>query len=113
MGAFESSDQHSDPHLKPLRVPTRHKDIYAAAKEMVDDLPGWTLVNADDDAGVLSCRRKARMLGGESTVTIRVEGPDDIPNATVTLKSETNGGMLSHDKKNVLEFMRLFYRRVC
>lgn len=112
-GSFESSDAHSDQLLKPLRVPTRHQDIYVAAKEMVDDLPGWQLVGEDEGSGTLTCRRDGRFLGGESTVTIRVEGPDDIPTTTVTLQSVSQDGMLSHDKKNVQEFMKLFYRRVC
>lgn len=112
-GSFESSDSHAERLLKPLRVPTRHQDIYVAAKEMVDDLSDWSLVQEDEGAGTLVCRRNPRFLGGESRITIRVEGPDDIPSTTVTLRSETDGGMLSHDKKNVLEFMKLFYRRVC
>jgi len=111
-GSFETTDQNPEHLLKPLRVPTRHEDIYQAAQELVDDLPGWTLVDKNDETETLRCTRKARLLGGESTVTIRVEGPDDIPNTTVNLKSESNGGLLSHDKKNVLEFMKLFHRRV-
>ena len=112
-GAFESNDSHAEQLLKPLRVPSRHEDIFQAAKEMVDDLPGWDLVSEDPSKGVLTCRRKARMLGGESTVTIHVDGPDEVPSTTVVLRSETASGMLSHDRKNVLEFMKLFYRRVC
>lgn len=111
-GSFETTDQNSELLLRPLRVPTRHGDIYQAAQELIDDLPGWTLVDKDDETETLRCKRKARFLGGESSVTIRVEGPDDIPNTTVTLKSETSSGLLAHDKKNVLEFMKLFHRRV-
>lgn len=112
-GSFESSDGHPDRMLQPLRVPTRHQDIYVAAKEMVDDLPDWDLVSEDEGAGTLTCRRGSRFLGGESEITISVQGPDDIPNTTVTLRSETPSGLLSHDKKNVQEFMKLFFRRVC
>ncbi len=111
-GSFESSDNHSNLLLKPLRVPTRHEDIFQSAKEMIADLPGWELVAEDPERGVLTCRRQARPLGGESTITILVEGPDEIPTTTVTLKSVTASGLLAHDKKNVLEFMKLFYRRV-
>lgn len=113
MGAFETSDGHSDPSLRPLRVPALKGGIYAEAKTMVGDLAGWTLVQADDEALVLRCERKPGLLAGRARVTIRVEGPDGIPSATVHVRSESDGGLLSRDKACVAEFLGPFTRRVC
>lgn len=113
MGSFETDESHSNPSLKPLRVPSRAEGIYDEAKEMVEDLDGWRLVSADDEARVLTCERKGGLLGGTATITIRVEGPDDIPSTTVSVKSETAGGLRSRDKANVMEFTKPFHRRVC
>lgn len=112
MASFESSDSHQQLYLKPLRVPSLKGGIYGTAKELVDDLPGWTLVSEDEGQGVLNCTRAARFLSGQAKVTIQVEGPEDIPSTTVTLKSETDGGLRKCDKANVVEFMKLFHRRV-
>ncbi|MHC4261371.1 MAG: hypothetical protein ACYSWX_02515 [Planctomycetota bacterium] len=112
MACFESSDAHDNIDLKPLRVPSLRDGIYGTAKELVDDLPDWTLDSEDESTGVLCCTRKGRFLSGASKVTIKVEGPDGIPSTTVTLKSESDGGLRKCDKANVLEFMKLFRRRV-
>jgi hypothetical protein len=109
---FETAEGHADQDLQPLRVPTRKEEIYDEAKTMVGDLDGWKLVQADDDALVLTCERKGGLLRAAAKVTIRVDGPDGIPSATVTVRSETDGG-LSRDKANVQEFLRPFRRRVC
>ena len=113
MGSFETDDQHSNPSLKPLRVASLREGIYEQAKEMVDDLDGWTLKSADDEARVLTCERKGGLLGGTATITITVDGPEGIPSTTVSVKSETAGGLRSRDKANVLEFTKPFHRRVC
>lgn len=112
-GSFETDERHSEQSLKPLRVPTRKEDIYGEAKDMVADLPLWELVRTDDEALTLTCQRRGGFLRGDSVITIRVDGPAGIPSATVTVKSETRGGLLSRDKANVQEFMRPFRRRVC
>ena len=113
MGQFETSDSNSHMNLKPLRVPSTQDGIYGEAKEMVEDLPDWTLKSADDEKRILVCQRKGGLLSGEATITITVEGPDGIPSSIVNCKSESSGGLMSRDKANVLEFMRPFHRRVC
>ena len=74
-GSFETSPEHREALLQPLRVPTRAEDIYAEAKDMVADLAGWTLVSSDDAALTLVCERRSGLLGAPARVTIRVEGP--------------------------------------
>ena len=112
-GSFATSDSNSNANLQPLRVPILQQDIYSAAKEMVEDLPDWTIVNADDDKLTLTCKRGGGLLSGEATITITVEGPEGMPSSTVNCRSESSGGLLSRDKANVIEFMRPFHRRVC
>ncbi len=112
-GSFETSDRESIQHLRPLRVPSLKQGIYSRAKEMVADLDGWSLVSEDEATGTLRCERKSRLLGGKARITITVEGPEGIPSTTVSIRSETDGGLLSHDKVNVAEFMKPFHRRVC
>lgn len=110
--SFESNDSHGHQHLQPLRVPSLRDGIYSTAKELVEDLPGWSLLSEDEAAGVINCERKARPLSGTSRITIKVEGPEGVPSTTVTLKSETDGGLRKCDKANIIEFMKLFHRRV-
>jgi hypothetical protein len=112
MGRFESSDQHGALEQQPLRVPRLKGDIWQTAKELVDDLPEWKLVSEDEAQGVLVCERNARFLSAKSKVTIRVQGPEGVPSTTVALLSESSGGLLPGDKKNVVEWMTLFRRRV-
>lgn len=109
---FETNDGESNPLLKPLRVPSLADGLIQTAKELVDDLPEWTLLEADDAKGVLSCERSARLLSGKSKVTIRIESPEGVPSTTVNLRSESSGGLRKGDRANVIEFMRLFMRRV-
>jgi hypothetical protein len=112
-GSFESDDRHADQSLRPIRVPARREDIYGEAKDMVADLAGWELVREDAAAGLLVCRRAGGFLRGEAVITIRVEGPEGIPSSTVLVRSETRGGLLPRDRRNVQEFSRPFHRRVC
>ena len=113
MGVFATSDDNSKQSLRPLRVAVLKDGVYAAAKEMVGDLPGWELVSEDAEGSTLICRRAGGMLSGTAEVTITVEGPDGIPSATVNVRSQTQGGLRSRDKQNVAEFMVPFHRRVC
>jgi hypothetical protein len=114
-GTFQTSDEQSNPSLKPLRVASRKEGVYEEAKNMVTDLAGWTLVRADDAAMTIVCTRKGGLLGGASTITITVEGPEGIPSAIVSVKSDTQGGLpgAARDRQNVLEFLKPFHRRVC
>jgi hypothetical protein len=98
--------------LRPLRVAVRKEDVYAEARNMVADLDGWKLVEADERALVLRCERKGGPLSAPARVTISVEGPDGIPSATVNVESQSAGGLFSRDKANVAEFLEPFGRRV-
>jgi hypothetical protein len=111
--SFETDEAHSSRHLRPLRVATRPESVYDEAKTLVEDLPKWKLVQADDARQVLTCSREGGFLAGPSTVTIRVEGPEGIPSCTVHVRSESSGGLRSRDRANVVEFMEPFHRRVC
>ena len=113
MGGFATSDSHKSQHHRPIRVPTQQGNIYRAAKEMIADLAGWTLVTEDEAQGRLVCRRNNGFLGGISTITIAVEGPEGIPSTTVNVTSESKGALLPRDKANVAEFVRPFFRRIC
>lgn len=113
MAGFQTSDDHARAELRPLRVAMRREELFAEARTMVEDLPRWTLERADEAALELVARRAAGFLGGGSRVTIRVEGPEGIPSATLHVSSTTEGGLLSNDKNVVLEFMTPFTRRVC
>jgi len=110
---FETSDDHAQPHLKPLRVAMRVEAVWDEVKNQVEDLDGWSITNADDAQHVLVCRRRKRFLSGDAQVTIRCEGPADLPSTTVLVRSETAGGMITRDKANILEFIVPFERRVC
>ena len=113
MGSFETSDRHAHASCQPIRVPILREEVYQAAREMVEDLSGWSLVRADDERLELHCAKKGGLLGGAARITVTVEGPDGIPSATVNVRSETDGGLLARDKANVTEFTVPFHRRVC
>lgn len=112
-GTFETDDRHASQHHRPIRVPSRREGIWAAAKEMVTDMEGWTVVSADDEARVLVCRKQGGLLGGTSTLTVTVEGLADVPSTTVHAKSVTEGGLVPRDKANVAGFIKVFHRRIC
>ncbi len=110
MAAFETTDEQSDPVLRPMRVAVRREDVFAEAKDMVADLAAWKLVREDAERLELHCER-AGMLGGAARIVVRVEGPDGIPSATVTLRCESSG-LFSRAKQVTREFMEPFRRRV-
>lgn len=110
--SFETSDGHAQAHLRPLRVAMRADQVFEEARNLAHDLPGWTIQSADEARRVIVCRRRKRFLSGESTVTIRCEGPEGVPSTVVHVRSETGGGVLARDKSNVLEFLVPFQRRV-
>ncbi len=109
---FETSDSHAQPHFKPLRVAMRADAVWSAAREQAEDLPGWTVVNADENARTVVCKRRKRFLSKEATITITCTGAGDLPSTTVSVRSETIGGFVARDKANVLEFLVPFQRRV-
>ena len=111
--SFETSDEHAQFHLKPLRVPMRADQVFDEAKDLVVDLSGWSIVRADAEQRVLVCRRSKSVLSSESTITITCQGPEGLPSTVVHVRSESSGGLLSRDRANVLAFMVPFHRRVC
>jgi hypothetical protein len=112
MGGFQTSDGQARAELRPLRVAMRSEDLFAEARTMVEDLPGWELERADEDKLELHCVRHGGFLAGRARIVIRVEGPQGIPSATLHIESNTQGGLLARDKRHVLEFMTPFTRRV-
>jgi hypothetical protein len=111
VGSFETDPAESSPLLRPLSVAKRREDLYSEARDMVADLAGWSLVRSDDAALVLHCERKGGLLGGTARITLRIEGPDGIPSATIHVRSESSG-MFARDRANVREFLEPFTRRV-
>lgn len=109
---FETSPSHERAELRPLHVALRREGLYEAAKEMVADLANWTLVQADDAATTLHCERRGGWLGGTAKVTLRVEGPEGMPSATIHVRAEAQGGLLANERSVVAEFMKPFTRRV-
>lgn len=113
MGSFQTSDDGKQEAHRPVRVPILVADVFQAAREMVDDLKGWKLVEADEAAHVLRCEASGGFLGGTCRVTITVEGPEGIPSSTVHVRSESDAGLFARDKSIVADFVRPFRRRVC
>jgi hypothetical protein len=114
-GTFATSDAHARTELKPLRVPIRKQDVYAEARNLASELPGWRILAADDARLVLTCERRRGPLGGTSTITLSFEGPAEMPSTIVNAVSVSAGGFpgFARDRANILEFMRPFHRRVC
>jgi len=111
MAAFETTDEQSDPVLRPMRVAVRREDVFSEAKDMVADLAGWKLVREDAEKLEITCERAGGLLGGAAQVLLRVEGPDGIPSATLTLRCEASG-LFANAKGVAREFMEPFRRRV-
>lgn len=113
MGSFETRDGHRNEAHRPVRVPMLVPDVFQAAREMVDDLKGWKLLEADEAAHVLRCEASGGFLGGTARVTVTIEGPEGMPSATVHVRSESEAGLFARDKSIVADFVRPFRRRVC
>jgi hypothetical protein len=112
-GSFSTSGQHAHFNLKPLSVASLKRGVFEEARNLASELPGWRVVSADDARLVIVCEREGGVLSGPSTVTITFDGPEGIPSTTVNVRSESKSGLMSRDRKNVIEFMRPFHRRVC
>ncbi|MBL8803572.1 MAG: hypothetical protein JNN27_16340 [Planctomycetes bacterium] len=111
MASFRTTDDESDAVLRPMRVAVRREDVFAEAKDMVADLAAWKLVREDAERLELHCERSGGLLGGAASVRIRVEGPDGIPSATLTLECEASG-LFGRAKQVAREFLEPFRRRV-
>jgi len=111
--AFETRDDAPDERLRPLKVPIRSDQVFESAREMVADLDGWEIVSSDERQHVLTCRKRAGLLAGTATITIRCEGPEGLPSTVVHVRSTSEGAVLARDRAHVLEFLTPFHRRVC
>lgn len=110
--AFETQDSHAKRWHQPVRVPQNKGDVFGSAKELIDDLDGWVVDRVDEEALTIHATRKNGLLGGTSKITVRVEGPDGIPNSATHCASESTGGLLNRDKANVAEFIQKFWMRM-
>ena len=113
MSSFATSDANKKRDHQPIRVPTQKGHVFRTAKEQIEDLSGWSLVSEDEAKGVLVVKKSNGLLGGTSTITISIEGPEGVPSTTVNVRSESAGALLSKDRANVADFVRPFFRRVC
>jgi len=110
---FETREDAPDVRSRPLRVAMRPDQAFESVREMAADLKGWSVVASDESARVLVCRKPGGFLGGVATITIRCEGPADLPSATVHVRSVSEGAVIARDRAHVLEFLTPFMRRVC
>jgi hypothetical protein len=113
-GSFVTSDDEPDLEARPVRAPQRREDVWAEARNLASELPGWRILEADEAGGRIVCERAGGLLAPPSRVTLTFEGPAGIPSTTVIARSESAGGILgiSRDRARVLEFMRLLRRRI-
>ena len=111
--SFQTSDSHSAQESRPIRAAVLQSGMFEEAKTLVGELPGWSLVEADEGRGRIECTRRGGLLFGSSRITITLESPPGIPSTTVNVRSESSGGIFRRDRRNVAEFVRPFHRRVC
>jgi hypothetical protein len=113
-GSFATSDAEKNLDLRPVRVPQRLEEVWAEARNLAGELPGWRILEADEARRILVCERRGGFLVSASRVTLSFESPAGIPSTTVNARSESAGGFrgVSRDRAHVLEFMKLLHRRV-
>ena len=112
MGKFETNLEHSNRWHQPVRVPQNKDGIFGAAKELAEDMAGWTIQSVDEESMTIRAEKANGFLGGTSQIVVRVEGPDGIPNSETHCSSESTGALLSRDKSNVATFIEKFWMRV-
>lgn len=111
-GSIETEDDHADPDLRPVRVPIRRESVFEEALDLAGKLPGWKVLASDERTLSIECERAGGLLRAPAKVTIRVEGPEGLPSATVRCRVETSGGLLSRGRATLVEFLEPFRRRV-
>jgi hypothetical protein len=109
---FETDDASPDARLRPLRVAMLPNQVFEAACEMVEDLPGWQVLERDPGALRLECRRAGGALVAPARITIACEGDPGIPSTTVRVRSASEAGLLRRARARALEFLEPFRRRV-
>jgi len=112
LGVFSTQDDHPGRWHQPVSVPVNKVDAFSAAIEMVEDLEGWSTPQIDKEALTLTTTAPGGFLSKSSQIRVWCEGPDGIPSSSTHCKSESTGGLLPRDKKNVAEFMRKLYMRI-
>jgi len=111
--SYSTSDAHAQSGSKPVRVPILKQNVFEEARDLATALARWKLVSADERTLTIVCERAGGLFTPRATVTITVTGPDGLPSAEVNCRSESAGGLLARDRRNVREFMLPFERRVC
>ncbi|MEO6711269.1 MAG: hypothetical protein ABI054_06045 [Planctomycetota bacterium] len=111
--SFQTSDSNSAAELRPVRAAALQAGVFEEAKTLVSELPGWSLIAADEAQGRIECSKRNGFLCGTSRITITLESPAGIPSTTVNLRSESSGGLFHRDRQNIAQFVRPFHRRVC
>jgi hypothetical protein len=111
--AFQTSDSHAATELHPVRVAALSPGVFEEARNLASDLPGWSVLEADESSGRIVCAKANGFLRGSARITISVESPPGIPSTTVNVSSSSSGGVFSADRGNVAQFVRPFQRRVC
>ena len=72
-GSFETTDQNPEHLLKPLRVPTRHEDIYQAAQELVDEIAIRAVQLDSVEPGLLRVLRSMAIIRDDARDLVEVE----------------------------------------
>ena len=112
-GNFRTAEGESHPDLRPVRVPQRREEVFSEARNLAGELPGWKILAEDEPGGILVCERAGGFLAPASRVTLTFESPPGIPSTTVHAESVSSGwSLLARDRARVLQFLRLFRRRV-
>jgi len=113
-GSYATREDEKNPDLRPIRAAQRLEEVWAEARDLASDLPGWRILEADEARGILVCARAGSFLRPASRITLTFESPPGIPATTVNARAESQGGIpgFSADRSCVLEFMRLLRRRV-
>jgi hypothetical protein len=111
--SFQTSDSHPALELRPVRAAMLQAGIFEEARTLVSELPGWSVIEADETRGLIECAVRGGPIFGSSRITITLDSPPGIPSTTVNVRSESSGGMFHRDRRNVAQFVRLFHRRVC
>jgi hypothetical protein len=98
----------TDPRLRGRTYAIPFDDVWSAATRLLSGgLPGWTLVAADDQAGVIEASTRTRLLGLEGFVRIQI-GLDENAQTRVDAvsTSATHYGDLGRSARVLARFFR-------
>lgn len=111
MARFETSATAASKWHRPVAVPSGKEGVFGTVRELLDDMPGWTVDGVDESACTVRVSKPNGFLGGTSSIVITVSGPDGIPSSETNVVSESDG-LISRDKSNVATFCRKLWMRV-